>query len=85
MLPPALGQVFERISQLSPPEALTEANGWVVSAMTLGIGAGTLVAGIVVGESGTDAITWIVLGASVVTALLAFVVVPKRAGSPPSI
>lgn len=78
MLPPALGQVFERISQLSPPEALTEANGWVVSAMTLGIGAGTLVAGVVVGASGTDAIMWIVLGASAVTSLLALVSLPGR-------
>ena len=76
MLPPALGQVFERVSQLSPPDALTEANGWVVSAMTLGVGAGTLTAGLVVGTSGTSAVLWIVVGASAVTALLSLVALP---------
>jgi predicted MFS family arabinose efflux permease len=78
MLPPTLGQVFERISQLSPSAALTEANGWVVSAMTLGIGAGTLVAGAIVGASGTSAVMWTVLGASAVTALLSLVALPIR-------
>ncbi|MCS5721528.1 MFS transporter [Herbiconiux sp. CPCC 203407] len=73
MLPPTLGQVFERISQLSPAAALTEANGWVVSAMTLGVGAGTLAAGAVVGSAGTAAVTWVVLGASALTALLALI------------
>jgi MFS family permease len=78
MLPPTLGQVFERISQLSPSAALTEANGWVVSAMTLGVGVGTLVAGVIVGTSGTSALMWIVLGASALTALLALVALPNR-------
>ena len=79
MLPPTLGQVFERISQLSPPAALTEANGWVVSAMTLGVGAGTLAAGVIVGASGTSAVTWIVLGASAVTVALSLVALPSGA------
>lgn len=79
MLPPTLGQVFERISELSPAAALTEANGWVVSAMTLGVGAGTLAAGAVVGAAGTSVLTWVVLGASTLTALLALVVLPSRA------
>jgi predicted MFS family arabinose efflux permease len=78
MLPPTLGQVFERISQLSSSAALTEANGWVVSAMTLGVGAGALVAGVLVGESGTSAVMWIVLGASALTALLALIALPRR-------
>jgi predicted MFS family arabinose efflux permease len=78
MLPPTLGQVFERISELSPAAALTEANGWVVSAMTLGVGAGTLVAGAVVGAAGTSAVTWVVLGASTLTALLSLVALPSR-------
>jgi predicted MFS family arabinose efflux permease len=78
MLPPTLGQVFERISQLSPSAALTEANGWVVSAMTLGIGVGTLVAGVLVGESGTSVVTWVVLGASALTALLSLVALSSR-------
>jgi predicted MFS family arabinose efflux permease len=79
MLPPTLGQVFERISELSPAAALTEANGWVVSAMTLGVGAGTLVAGVVVGAAGTSVVTWIVLGASTLTALVSLIALPSRA------
>ncbi|MCS5735029.1 MFS transporter [Herbiconiux daphne] len=79
MLPPTLGQVFERIAQLSPAAALTEANGWVVSAMTLGVGAGTLVAGAIVGAAGTPVVTWIVVGASAVTAGLALAALPGRA------
>jgi predicted MFS family arabinose efflux permease len=78
MLPPTLGQVFERISQLSPTAALTEANGWVVSAMTLGVGAGTLVAGVIVGTSGTAAVMGIVLGASALTALLSLIALPSQ-------
>ncbi|RFA13642.1 hypothetical protein B7R22_13400 [Subtercola boreus] len=76
MLPPTLGQVFERISQLSAPAALTEANGWIVSGTTLGIGTGTLAAGVAIGASGTSAITWIVLAASALTALLSLVALP---------
>jgi MFS family permease len=78
MLPPTLGQVFERITQLSPSAVLTEANGWVVSAMTLGVGAGTLLAGMIVGASGTAVVTWIVLGASATTALLSLIALPGR-------
>ncbi|WP_440709903.1 MFS transporter [Herbiconiux sp. YIM B11900] len=78
MLPPTLGQVFERIAQLSPAAALTEANGWVVSAMTLGVGAGTLAAGALVGAAGTSAVTGIVFGASALTALLSLVALPAR-------
>ncbi|MBF4571172.1 MFS transporter [Herbiconiux sp. VKM Ac-1786] len=79
MLPPTLGQVFERISELSPAAALTEANGWVVSAMTLGVGAGTLAAGVVVGAAGTSMVAWIVLGASTLTALVSLIALPGRA------
>lgn len=78
MLPPTLGQVFERIAQLSPSVALTEANGWVVSAMTLGVGAGTLTAGAMVGAFGTSVVMWVVLGASALTALLSLIVLPGR-------
>jgi predicted MFS family arabinose efflux permease len=83
MLPPTLGQVFERIAQLSPAATLTEANGWVVSAMTLGVGAGTLGAGVVVGAAGTGVVGWTVLGASAVTALLALVALPGRKAAAP--
>lgn len=85
MLPPTLGQVFERISQLSPPDALTEANGWVISAMTLGVGAGTLVAGVIVGTSGTSAVMWVVLGASALTALLSLIALPSRSIHAPDV
>jgi MFS family permease len=83
MLPPTLGQVFERIAEVSPAAALTEANGWVVSATTLGIGTGTLAAGATVGGSGTSAATAIVLGASALTALLSLVALPGRAARAP--
>jgi predicted MFS family arabinose efflux permease len=83
MLPPTLGQVFERISQLSPDGALTEANGWVVSAMTLGVGIGTLTAGVVIGAFGTSVVTWIVLGASAITAMLSLIALPRSSSNEP--
>jgi len=70
--------VRERIAQASPAAALTEANGWVVNAMTLGVGAGTFLAGPIVGASGTSAVSWIVLGASAVTVMLSLVDVSRR-------
>lgn len=79
MLPPALGQIFERVSKLAPTDTATEANAWVVSAMTLGIGAGTLVAGAVVGASGAAAIPMVVVGTALATAALALLVIPRRA------
>lgn len=78
MLPPTLGQVFERVAQLSPPAALTEANGWIISAMTLGIGTGTVLAGLLVGTFDAASVSWIVGGASAITALLSLVVIPGR-------
>ncbi len=79
MLPPTLGQVFERVSQVSPAASLTEANGWIVSAMTLGVGAGTLVAGAVVGGAGTSVVAWVVVGVCSLTALLSLAALPGRA------
>lgn len=79
MLPPTLGKVFERIAQLAPPATLTEANGWIVSAITLGIGAGTVAAGAIAASSGAVALPWIVLGASILTALCSLMLWP---GSP---
>jgi len=78
MLPPTLGQVFERVSELSPTAALTEANGWVVSAMTLGVGAGTLLAGVIVGALGTGSLPLVVVGASALTAACAFFAFSRR-------
>jgi predicted MFS family arabinose efflux permease len=78
MLPPTLGQVFERVAQLSPAAALTEANGWIISAMTLGIGTGTVLAGPLVGRFDAASLSWIVGGASGVTVLLSLVVIPRR-------
>jgi predicted MFS family arabinose efflux permease len=80
MLPPTLGQVFERVAQLSPAAALTEANGWIISAMTLGIGSGTLLAGLVVGAFDGTVLPWLVVAASAVTALQSLAVVPGSRG-----
>ena len=71
--------MVEPIPQLSCAAALTEANGWVVSTMTLGVGAGTLVAGAVVGAAGTSTVMGIVLGASALTALLSLIALTRRA------
>jgi hypothetical protein len=46
--------------------------------MTLGVGAGTLVAGAIVGAYGTSMVMWIVLGASALTALLSLIALPSR-------
>lgn len=82
MLPPTLAQIFESVAHASGPTSLTEANAWVVSAMTVGIAAGTLGAGLV---AGLDlAVPAMVLAASALTALLALLVLPGRmaAGDP---
>jgi MFS family permease len=51
MLSPLLTQVFTQTELVSPSERLNEANAWVVSAMTVGIAFGTIVAGLIVAAS----------------------------------
>jgi MFS family permease len=46
-LPPLLTQVFAQTPRIVPDTQLNEANAWVISAFTLGIAAGTLLAGYV--------------------------------------
>ena len=56
-----------------------DSEGQMVWRRTLGVGAGTLAAGVIVGAFGTSAVTWIVLGASAVTVVLSLVALPSRA------
>ena len=74
MLPPTLAQIFETVSNVVAAGSLTEANAWVVSAMSVGIAAGTLGGGLVAGLE--FAVPIMVLGGSVVTATLALLVLP---------
>lgn len=77
-LPPLLTQVFAITARATPEGALTEANGWVISAFGVGIGAGTAVAGVLAGAAGTGGATIAVLGASALAAAGATVASPTR-------
>jgi predicted MFS family arabinose efflux permease len=50
-LPPLLTQVFSYIAHTAPAAQLNEANAWVLSAFTVGISAGTLLAGLVINQA----------------------------------
>ena len=65
-LPPLLTQVFAITAHATPASALTEANGWVISAFSVGIGVGTALAGVLAGAGGTAGAAAAVVGASVV-------------------
>jgi len=85
MLPPSLAQIFESVAHVADRGSLTEANAWVVSAMSVGVAAGTLGGGLVAGLE--SAVPVMVLGGSVATALLALLVLPARmttAARPPA-
>ena len=45
-LPIVLGVAFQRVQQLCPPNLLTEANAWMVTAFTVGASVAALLAGI---------------------------------------
>lgn len=70
-LPPMLTQVFAESARIVPENQLNEANAWVVSAMTVGVSAGTLLAGLVIesSETVTSGITIAVFAAAAVTLL----------------
>jgi MFS family permease len=69
-LPIVLGLVFHRVNEISPPNLVTEANAWVVTAFTVGAAIAALLAGIVTDHLATrTAIAVIVLAGSAVTAL----------------
>jgi hypothetical protein len=74
MLPPTLAQVFERVSEVAAASGLNEANAWIVSALNIGIAAGTVGAGALIGGG----LVLPVVGASVLTFLLSLVVLPAR-------
>ncbi|MCU1481368.1 MAG: arabinose efflux permease family protein [Subtercola sp.] len=77
-LPPTLTQIFETVEQLSARAGLTEANAWVVSAMTLGIAFGTLAAGAVANAHGEFTIPIVVAGSVIITAGLSALVLPRK-------
>ncbi|GAA2752129.1 MFS transporter [Amnibacterium kyonggiense] len=78
LLPPLLTQVFAITAAATPATALTEANGWAISAFSVGIGAGTAIAGALAGAAGTGGAMAAVLGASVLAAAGAAFAAPAR-------
>lgn len=69
-LPVVLGLVFHRVNEVSPPNLVTEANAWVVTAFGVGAAIAALGAGVVTDRLGsTAAIATIVLTAAAVTAV----------------
>ncbi|MGT2426211.1 MFS transporter [Amnibacterium kyonggiense] len=78
LLPPLLTQVFAITAAATPTAALTEANGWAISAFSVGIGAGTAVAGALAGEAGTPGAAAGVIGASVLAGAGAAAAAPAR-------
>ena len=83
MLPPSLAQVFESVARVADSTSLTEANAWVVSAMSVGVAAGTLGGGLVAGLE--LAVPVMVVGGSLVTALLALLVLPSTMAAAPTV
>ena len=83
MLPPSLAQVFESVAHVADSTSLTEANAWVVSAMSVGVAAGTLGGGLVAGLE--LAVPVMVVGGSLVTALLALLVLPSTMAAAPTV
>jgi predicted MFS family arabinose efflux permease len=77
-LPPLLTQVFSHLAHTAPASQLNEANAWVLSALTVGISAGTLSAGLVINASRTvpAGVTWAVLMGSVLGLVGALVARP---------
>ncbi|MEV4344384.1 MFS transporter [Actinoplanes sp. NPDC049596] len=70
-LAPYLTLVFRATEASAPPALATEANAWVVSAFSVGIGAGTYVAGLLTDHWGAGGSTLAVLAASALAALTA--------------
>jgi MFS family permease len=90
-LPVVLGVVFQRVNVVSPPNLVTEANAWVVTAFTVGAAVAALLAGIVTDHMrASTAIAVIVLAGSAFTALVCVVshradeVRPAVSGTRPS-
>jgi MFS family permease len=79
-LPPLLTQVFAITASATPEAQLTEANGWAISALSVGIGAGTAVAGALASGSGSTGAVVAIVGASVAVVLGAAFTSPSRLG-----
>ncbi|MEU4689692.1 MFS transporter [Actinoplanes sp. NPDC023714] len=79
-LSPFLTLIFTVIERAAPPELATEANAWVVSAFSVGIGAGTYLAGLATDAWSTGGTTGAVLGASVLAAAGALACRPEILG-----
>jgi len=76
MLPPVLTQVFDWVHTATNPASLTEANAWVISALNVGIAAGTTGSGFVLGAAGASALPVVVLVGSALTLLASLLVLP---------
>jgi len=71
-LPVLLGLAFGRVNEISPPNLVTEANAWVITAFTVGMSAAALVSGVITDHLGTKtAIATIIVAGSAITALVA--------------
>ena len=71
-LPVLLGLAFGRVNEISPPNLVTEANAWVITAFTVGMSAAALVSGVVTDHLGAKAaVATIVLAGSAIAAVVA--------------
>jgi len=71
-LPVLLGLAFGRVNEISPPNLVTEANAWVITAFTVGMSVAALVSGVVTDHLGAKAaVATIVLAGSAIAALVA--------------
>jgi MFS family permease len=69
-LPVLLGLAFGRVNEVSPPNLVTEANAWVITAFTVGMSAASLLAGVLTDHlASKTAVATIVVAGSVITAL----------------
>jgi hypothetical protein len=74
-LPVVLTLVFQRVQLLCPPNLLTEANAWVITAFGLGAAVAALLAGIVTDHlRDTAAIATVVLAGTVFTATVCLLI-----------
>jgi MFS family permease len=77
MLPPTLAQVFDYVQQTTAPDALVEANAWVISSFNVGAAAGTTLAGFIAGAAAGASVSLMVLLAVAVTALSTLAMLPR--------
>lgn len=77
MLPPTLAQIFDYVQQTTAPEALTEANAWVISSFNVGAAAGTTLAGFIAGAAGAASVSLMVVLAVGVAALSTIAMLPR--------